>query len=86
MEWAPDGETSWTIETRCGECGTWAELLLSNAQAARFDVLLDEQIALMVRAVQRLEAERAAREFESLIEAFRLDLIGPGDFAPARSH
>jgi hypothetical protein len=60
--------------------------LLSNAQAARFDVVLDEQIALIVRAVERLEAGRAAREFESLIEAFRRDLIGPGDFVPARSH
>ena len=84
MAWAPDGETSWTIEARCGECGTWAELLLSNARAARFDVILDEQIALIARAVERLDAERAARDFESLIEAFRLDLIGPGDFAPAR--
>jgi hypothetical protein len=64
----------------------WAELCLSNAQAARFDVVLDEQIALIARAAERLEAERAARDFESLIEAFRLDLIGPGDFAPARSH
>jgi len=86
MEWAPDGETSWTIETRCGECGTWAELLLSSAQAARFDVVLNEQIALMAGAAERLEAERAARDLESLIEAFRLDLIGPGDFAPVRSH
>jgi hypothetical protein len=63
-----------------------AELWLSNAQAARFDVLLDEQIALMVRAVRRLEAERAARELESLIEGFRRDLIGPGDFVAARLH
>ena len=85
MEWAPDGETSWTIEARCGECGTWTELWLSNARAARFDVVMDEQIALIARAVERLDAERAARDFESLIEAFRRDLIGPGDFAPARS-
>src|SRR5688572_27376663 len=35
MDWNPDGETGWRIETRCGECGAWEDLWLSNQQAAR---------------------------------------------------
>jgi uncharacterized Zn finger protein len=60
MVWAPDGPHAWAIEVRCGECGTWAELGLTNAQAAHLDVVLDRQTRLMHAAVERLAHERVA--------------------------
>lgn len=85
MQWAPEGESGWFIEARCGECGAWDELRLSNREAARFDVVLDDQVALIATAVDRLEAERAARDFETLIEALRHDLITPADITGHRA-
>jgi hypothetical protein len=84
MSWAPDGEHAWTVQVRCGECGWWAELGLSNAQAAHFDVVLNEQESLIAEAVRRLERERVAHDFEMLIHGLAHDLIGPDDFASPR--
>ena len=85
MTWAPDGERAWSIQVRCGECGWWAELGLSNAQATHFDVALARQEALIAEAVERLERERIAHEFEMLIHGLAHDLFGPDDFHPPRS-
>jgi len=83
MDWDTDGETGWRIDTRCGECGSRDELRLSNQQAASFDVALGDQVAMIAQAADLLEAERAARDLRSLIEALEHDLIGPADFAAA---
>jgi hypothetical protein len=84
MTWAPDGELAWTIQIRCGGCGSWAELGVSNAQASHLDVVLDRQAALMTEAVERLERERVEHDFQMLIEALHQDLIGPDDFDSPR--
>jgi hypothetical protein len=78
--WAPD-DHHWWVVWRCGECGDWTETLVSNAQAARLDVELNHQQALMHCAAARLEAERMAVEADAFIAALHRDLIDAADFA-----
>jgi hypothetical protein len=69
------------VLSRCGECGDWSATLISNAQAARLDIELNRQQALIRRAAERLESERMAVEAEAFIDALQSDLIDAADFA-----
>ena len=69
------------VRSRCGECGTWSERIITNAQAARLDRELVRQSELIRRAAARLEAERMAAEAEAFIRALHCDLIDAADFA-----
>jgi hypothetical protein len=81
MEWEPDGKERWAIEARCGACGTWHSLQLTNAQAAAWELGLDRQTRPIQKALNRLDQERMAREAEGFIAALGRDLIDAGDFA-----
>jgi len=57
MEWGAADDDSWWIVSRCGDCEARAEVVVSNAHAAWYDLELDRQMETMRRAAQRLEAE-----------------------------
>ena len=80
IDWGTFGDDQWWVLSRCGECGDWSETLISNAQAARLDIELNRQQALIRRAAERLEAERMAVEADTFIAALRRDLIDAADF------
>jgi uncharacterized Zn finger protein len=81
VEWGTVDDQHWWVLSRCGECGSWTETLIDNAQAARLDVELNAQQALIRRAAERLEAERMAAEADVFIVALQRDLIDAADFA-----
>ncbi len=81
LEWEPLDEDNWWIACRCGECGHHREALLSNAQAASWDVELCRQTDAIARAADRLDRERMTAEATAFTAALRLDLIDATDFA-----
>ena len=81
LDWAPPDDCNWWVQSRCGECGHWSEMLIDNAQAARLDLELNRQQAVMWRTAERFEAERMAVEADAFIAALQRDLIDAGDFA-----
>ena len=81
MDWEPNGNEFWAIEARCGDCGMWHALQLTNAQAATWELALDRQTRPIQRALDRLDRERMARQAEGFIAALERDLIDAADFA-----
>jgi hypothetical protein len=69
MEWDPSDDEHWRIDARCGACGLWHRLQLTNAEAAAWDVELDRQTRPIQRSLQRLDRERMARQVEGFIVA-----------------
>jgi hypothetical protein len=80
-EWGTADDTHWWILSRCGECGEWSEIVITDEQAARLDCELDRQLMTIKREAGRLEAERMAAEAEAFINALNRDLIDAADFA-----
>ena len=80
MDWGEVDEAQWWIVSRCGDCGTWSEVVLSNEQAAVLDVTLDRQVAQIRAAADRLDAERMADQASAFVAALERDLIGAADF------
>lgn len=82
IEWEQDGDAHWWIALRCGACGHCHEVILANAETARFEESLAEDERLIEDAATRLDAERMALEVDDFVFALRHDLIAPDDFAP----
>jgi hypothetical protein len=80
LDWGAVDDDHWWVQSRCGECGVWSEVLLTNAQAARLDRELDGQQELIRRAAARLEAERMEAQADAFIGALQRDLIDASDF------
>lgn len=80
MEWGELDATHWWVAARCGDCGGWSELILSDAEAARLDVVLDRQMAQISAAADRLDAERMADEAAAFVTALHRGLIEAADF------
>ena len=51
MDWEPADDEHWSIDARCGACGLWHRLYVTNAQAAAWDVELDRQTEPIKRIV-----------------------------------
>ena len=81
MEWEADGKEYWAIEARCGACGMWHALQLTNQQAADWEVALDRQTRPIQRAFDRLDRQRMRRQADGFIAALDRGLIDAGDFA-----
>jgi hypothetical protein len=80
-DWGEQDEGQWWVLARCGECGVWTEAVITNAQAARLDRVLDRQLVAIRQVAERLEAERMAAEAAVFIDALNRDLIDAADFA-----
>ena len=81
IDWWTDDEAGWMVDLRCGECDERWTLWISNAQATRLEILLDEQLRLLAHAADAADRFRMRDEADAFIEALRRDLIGPDDFA-----
>ena len=81
IDWESAGESQWLIQLRCGECGCWQEVRLSNEEAADFDAVLDRQMAPMMRTLARLDRERMQLEVDAFVAALQRDLFDAADFA-----
>ena len=57
------------------------EIVITDAQAARLDCVLDRQLNAIRRAAAQLEGERMAAEADAFIDALHRDLIDAADFA-----
>jgi hypothetical protein len=81
IEWEPADTEHWQITTRCGQCGVWQDVCLTNDQAAVWDVQLDRQMQPIQRAAARLDGERMEAEVDAFVAALERDLIDAADFA-----
>ena len=84
VEWAEQGEASWWIRLRCGECGEAREVVVLQATADRFDRALDRACDAIAANLQRLDRERMTAEVEAFATALRLDLLDAADFGAPR--
>jgi hypothetical protein len=84
IEWEPLGDAHWLMAMRCGQCGTWLEMIVPNDVAAAMDVELDRQQTAIAAAADALERERMAAEAEAFIAALERDLIDADDFRPVK--
>jgi hypothetical protein len=80
MEWETDGDDHWLIQLRCGECGAWREVRVTNEEAKEFDLTLDWQTSQIRRELERIDRERMEAEVDALVGALEHDLIDPADF------
>jgi hypothetical protein len=55
VEWEPQDASSWAVTLRCGECGMWRELVASNEEVARYDVVLGRHEDAIRRALVELD-------------------------------
>jgi hypothetical protein len=81
IEWAPSDDEHWSIHLRCGDCGHEWDAVIDNRRAARYDVELDGDTAVMKRSLERLDLARMALEVEAFAAALARDLVEPADFA-----
>ena len=81
VSWEPVGRERWWIFLRCADCGISREVLVTNAEANRFDDELHARAAVLSREARRLEGERIEAEAQAFFAALDRDLIDPGDFA-----
>ena len=80
VTWTEWGPGEWLMLLRCGGCGSSRDLVAGNEAAEAFDLLLDEQMAVIRAAADRLERESLAAQAESFVTALRLDLVRADDF------
>jgi hypothetical protein len=71
----------WGMRLRCGQCGTYREVIVSDAAARRYDQELGHGMAEIAAALRREAQERMSTEARVFIAALAHDLIDPGDFA-----
>jgi hypothetical protein len=80
LTWAESGPGNWWLLLRCGGCGTWRDVIASNRVVAAFDRILDEEMAVIRAAAERLARESLSAQAETLSAAFRMDLLTADDF------
>jgi hypothetical protein len=76
---AVDDDT-WAITLRCGACADTRDVVIGNAQAARFDRDLDRGWDAIARSLKALERERMTDWTEAFIGALREGLVDADDF------
>ena len=81
VDWEPVGDTHWWMLLRCGACDTWRETTVTNEIASRYDLELDRRMEVIVRALERIDMRRMARDVETMIQALRRGLVDAADFA-----
>ena len=71
----------WELRLRCGQCGTYRDVVVSDDVAKRYDLDLQRGMAEIAAALERHDHERMTAEARVFIAALRHDLIDAGDFA-----
>ena len=82
IEWAEHDETNWWMRLRCGQCGEFREVVVSQEVANRYDRALDRTSEAIVSTLARLDRERMTAEVEAFTTALRLDLFDAATSPP----
>jgi hypothetical protein len=80
VTWSESGPADWWLLLRCGSCGASRDVIASNAAVDEYDRQLDEEMAVINAAADRLEREALAAEADNFATALELDLLGADDF------
>ena len=78
--WEERGRSRWWLRVRCGECGTFREVVVDDAELGRFDVDLEDAAEEIGAALAEFERECMLAEGRCLRKALELDLIDASDF------
>jgi transcription elongation factor Elf1 len=70
----------WDLRLRCGQCGTYRDVVVSDDVAKRYDLELQRGMAEIAVALKRQDHERMTAEANVFIAALRHDLIDAADF------
>jgi len=81
VDWEPVGEQRWWMFLRCAECGISRDVVVTNAEADRFERELHARASLVSQALRRLEGERMEAEVDAFVAALDRDLIDAADFS-----
>jgi transcription elongation factor Elf1 len=71
----------WDLRLRCGQCGTYRDVVVSDDIANRYSLDLDRGMAQIAAELKRQDHERMTAEARVFIAALENDLIDGGDFA-----
>jgi hypothetical protein len=71
----------WDLRLRCGQCGAYRDVVVSDDVAKRYNLDLNRGMAEIAAALKREERARMTKEAEVFIAALERDLIDAGDFA-----
>ena len=74
------GDGGCVLTLRCGECGVWRIAVAPPGAARAFARALEEDLASIRDAIERLDRERMAAEANAFIAALALGLVDAGDF------
>jgi hypothetical protein len=80
VDWHEHDEQHWWIRLRCGECGVLRDVVVSDAEAQRYNAQLDYGVGIIAGAFARLERERMIAFADAFAHALQLDLLDAADF------
>jgi hypothetical protein len=81
VDWDQRGPSWWWVRVRCGECGAFRQVVIDDAEAARFDMDLERAADELAEALEAFERECMLAEGRCWTKALQLDLVDAGDFA-----
>lgn len=81
IEAAPLDPGRWEMRLRCGQCGTYRDVIVSDRVAKRYDEELNRGMAEIAAALKREDRERMTAEVRVFVAALEHDLIDAEDFA-----
>jgi hypothetical protein len=81
VSWEPVGSDRWWMFLRCADCGMSREVLVTNAEADRFEAELHARASIVSQRARELEGERIEAEAAVFFAALERDLIDAADFA-----
>ena len=70
----------WDLRLRCGQCGTYRDVVVSDGAARRYEVDLERGMSEIAAALTRQDRDRMAAEARVFIAALEHDLIDAVDF------
>ena len=70
----------WGLRLRCGRCGTYRDVVVSDDVAKRYAVDLQREMEEIAAALERHDHERMTAEAEVFIAALEYDIIDAEDF------
>ena len=82
VTWETVDEQHWHMVLRCGACGTYRDVTVSDDVARAFERDLDRGASEIRRALQRLDRDHMVVQADAFAIALQRDLIDAADFAP----
>ena len=71
----------WDLRLRCGQCGTYRDVVVTDDVAKRYDLDLQRGMVEIAAALKRHDHERMTAEANVFIAALQHDIIDAGDSA-----